>query len=319
MLTYFIFFDIMVLCKFLFDFARKLKLMISLGVQFYIWIFLTIVICIFLIFKITKKESILDCILSWIAIVGFFLLSSNILFSFFEEKKLGFVSSLDYKDTMLMIISFIPTIVIAFFQYKIEVNLNAESQKESNLESIRHRKELCSNRIHKIYSLLNLQGYAINLNLSQCFIKYGDLKSEKDKGFIFFLELKPTKDNNDELFPGYYEVKFSNICINEKDIEKNNGINYEITNKHFKFMFKRAFIDENITKFFIHEKCDDTVLKCSFNLELKDLSLESDYLHMILSVNFDLVALSFYDEYGCFETSVKNVNIKLVELEDKNK
>lgn len=301
--------------------------MINLQIQFLVGIILAFLIFVLYKLGVLKKDS----LLLWTFLVLIFLLLSNVIFCFCAERKIGCISLLDYKDAQLMMISLIPTVAIAYFQYRIQEKLKAEEEKRTEENRIRneledkrhqlwHRQELCSERIQKFYSFFYLEGEAINLNINQCLGKYGYLESAKTEGYVFSLELHPTEDNQ-EFFPGYYKVRFSNICIDEKKVEKVEGIHTEITNNHLKVLLKKEFAYETIVNFFMQEEDNDVALKCSFDIDLADTSLERGYLHMLLSISFDIVTMNSYDNYGSFKIGTSNVEIrlnKLMNLEEQN-
>lgn len=291
--------------------------MINLQTQFWVGIILASFIFVLYKRRFFKKSS----ISLWTFLVIIFLLLSNAIFGFCAERKIGFISVLNYKDAQIMMISLIPTVAIAFFQYMIQEELKAEekirtqenrirNEMENKRHQLWHRQELCSERIQKFYSFFDLKGEAINLNLVQSLGKYGNLESAKTAGYVFYLELHPTKDKK-EIFPGCYKVCFSNISIDEKKVEMVDGIHTELTNNHLKVLLKKEFAYETIVTFFVQ---NDGVLKCSFDIDLEDTSLERGYLHMLLSVSFDIVAQCSYDSYGSFKICTRNVEIQLNEL-----
>lgn len=227
-----------------------------------------------------------------------------------------------------MLLSLIPTVAIAFFQYKIQKISDKEKEEYENYLRNRekyekeiaqrwHKEELCSERIQNISSSFFLKGYAVNLNIKQSEARYSSLRSGGKEDSVFYVELKPEYAQKTKIFPEYFNIDYKKITLANKDVLSSEILS-EITNDGFRFWITKSAIDAELKKFIIDEytNSEKKLIPCEILVDLEDQSLMKDYLKMQLSIKFNIVATSAYDMYGSFEISIHNVNISLAQLYD---
>lgn len=260
-----------------------------------------------------KKVIFMD-IIPWIFITIMFVLFTNIIFVYCFENCFVIESLLDYKDVQLMIFSLIPTIAIAYFQYKIQKRSDDEQKRKDKW----HIEELRYERIKDIYSSLHLSGFAVNLNIKNSIGRYSEYKCGERKDAALYIEINPTyfaaNDKCFEFFPGYFKVDLKKISIDDTEVFDNNVtvssiIHTEVDKKWLKFWFNQKNICDNfvypITK-------DNKKIHCKIEVFLEDLTLEKDYLKFTLSVEFDMEPNSSCDEYGLFTLGVNNMEMRVL-------
>lgn len=98
----------------------------------------------------------------------------NLLFVAFEKWNWTVVSLLSYTETLIMMVSLFSTVVIAFFQYQVQLQIEDEHWLVDENNRNWHYKELCSEKLKSLGALHTLRGYAVNFNLPEAYIYHNE-------------------------------------------------------------------------------------------------------------------------------------------------
>lgn len=295
------------------------------------WLQLLMVIVLAVVsFCAIRKHDKNDNIVIWALITSCVTLLVNVIFLLWSRIDLFELDSLlGYKDAQLMVLSLIPTVAIAYFQYKIQLLSDQESKdrqkalelknkEELEMSAEWHKQELRSDRIRS-FSPFSLNGYAVNFNLSSCLAKYSQLKNGGKENCIFYIELKSNRLNLETFFPECYDVEFTGTAVNAQMLNSD-GLIGNIDNDGIRLWLDRDCMDNNdIVQFIMYPdafKCDGLRFETYVNLVDRSISMDNGGLSMKLRIKFDIISKSTYDEFGSFEVKSAHTNIELINSED---
>lgn len=155
-------------------------------------IFLVIILVLKFCKKIKDYKWIDFLILVSICISGPLFLNSIIGVSYIYHVPI--ISLLEDKDAELMLATYIPTVCIAYFQYKIQSNIISSDNKLQN--------ELIKlNKIYEINRHFDFEGEVINFQLCNFYNYVCSYKEDED---IFCIKLK---SKNNSILPNWFEAK----------------------------------------------------------------------------------------------------------------
>ncbi len=267
----------------------------------------------------------------WSLVTISVLIVINTIFSWVERYNIFITSCLDYKDTQLMIISVLSTVIIAFMQLKIQEKLDKQNKIEEDIKANRleiekiashkrHLAELCSSKLKELNGISKARGFCINYNLKQfngskefCNIFSGfggNLKS--------YIELHGHDDVL--IFSEYFDVKSSRIVVS---IRNEHGViqevKHELTKEHLRLYFEDSCDENLLNKFFLlPQKLDVLALnvhllniKIEMDIEDRSIKYEDKYLELGVCIIFDVIPCSGYNQFGKFDIEPQNVKLEI--------
>ncbi len=257
----------------------------------------------------------------------------NAVFLFCSKRLIVVESVMDYSDSLATAISLVATMAVAFFQYRIQENIEQEhtlqTQQSENfqkdlreIENRHHIQELCSERLRSLKSLEGIKGTAINYNLEESYILQGTSPNKKSLCITI-------GDKNDTSNCKFYHPFFSLRDTEDwKDYLKCNDFElnvYEFSPYHLSFEIDITgpLVSDFVT-YPAKKKCGQVQmnrpkLHCTFTPRVLDSSIgliqtqNSDTKSLVYCLEFDIEPLNTgYTGCGSFEVCATNARVTVI-------
>ena len=300
-------------------FKEKLKYFITLRKTRNVWA------------ALNEKERNRWGIIFWCSVTLAIIVILNAIFYFFEDWKLEAFSPLSYENTVLLLGSVLPAVVIAMVQFRINKNLEAKNDQLVKLEEKQHEKELQAKELRILESLGQLTGEAANLLLVQ---SHGQIEYHKINGFSYYIKLYLPDHAN--IFPAYFNYKIRRLHITQRKTDdayvfdrfehygmkeqqsKNDDGCVEFYQNEIRIYLKEDkienfFIIPALGKYFGRDPTD--ALEGMLEVDIKDSSISlsgTEFLAFKIRITFELVPYFGYNVTGRFPVIARNLQLELI-------
>lgn len=317
----------------------------SIFVQFLVFVVICIILAVALIKKLTHEDSethedskkcflksiqgffdsmpkLMKEILLWTSITIMVILFLNIVVTFGEKHGVWIESVMSHEETLLMLISLIATITIAFFQYQIQRTLEKEEDVRRDIATNQHKIELRSERLRSLENISLMTGHGINTHLINNLIAPSYNVS---LDYVCYIQLNGDTKKSCVFFPEYFELQNFEVYILDNDdistlfiIPKENVIlnqtMLKISISKYRLQHDRDF-ENLINRFFasVVQRNRPCVICIRLKIGCYDKStfVDDGYLKMDYSLNFKVSIQRGYDRYGVFGISISDLQICL--------
>lgn len=260
----------------------------------------------------------------------------NAFFLFCSKRLIMIESVMDYSDSFATGISLVATMSVAFFQYRIQENIEQEhnfqeQQSKEFQEDIRkiekkyHIQELCSERLRSLKSLEGVKGKAINYAIleSSCvhqdsprpnerlFITIGDKSDISDCKFYHpFFSPYNTKEWSDYIYCNDVKMnvyEFSPYCLSFGIDIINSAIIDFVT-----YPAKKKCAQTQMNRPKLHCRFEPHVLDSSIDV-IEDQKENLYAKTLTYRLEFDIEPLNFgYTSSGSFEVCATNARLTVI-------
>ncbi len=274
---------------------------------------------------------------SW-ALFGIVVIDS--VFSLFKFCNIAIYSELTYGDTTMLLVNILGSVMIAFFQYRIQdkldreqserereknrLNQELEAQRHNyessirNLETERHVKEIKATRLRYFYSLSNCQCTAKNYNLPETGLR----KDGRKEPYV----IKLISRNN---VPCFFQPDLK--LLGEKSVEisisdENNFVpisgDFQLTCTKLELYLNETYPNlSNIKDFFlrpvvpIQRSYNSSKLYIKISIDAEDPALHQSYGEMANKMKYTLICCLYpnsgYDNSGGFSMSISVIRVMM--------
>lgn len=252
-----------------------------------------------------------------------FLFITNAIFIIFKQKRIAIDSNLTFEEGQILIMSFIPSVVIAIFQFFIQEKIEEKNEKKQKIDYQNYINELESSIIHNFLSEIQWSVQAYNFIL----MKYTYcLCEETDKTYCIRLSNK----YKNQLFSSYYKVDIEKIVANYKYKNLKNEMNISWTkninsieiflNSEYRDFF-RAPVNEIVEIRDNYEISIDMFLQVTdIGMKVNDISnkkQKDENVNTKIVMNLSIKPGSGYDDRGIFNLQIINFSLKSIKKEEQ--
>ena len=241
----------------------------------------------------------------------------NSLFHSFEKWGWCVVSPLDYKDALLMFISVVATISIAFFEYRVQIQIEDGNALQEIKRQGWHNEELISELLKSMDSLCQLGGYAINYYIPEAYIFF----SERNESAYHIVIGGNNIVDKDCFYHPYFEV--------DHKVYYHDGKDRRVQIRDSKLISPSCLIldldeSDNIAQNFFLSPCalnsqfiKQNKLKLTIELTVKDLSFASlESFSYQISFYISPAHSYGYDANGKFMVAIEDVHLSKTTTEN---